>query len=96
MHLTKSEAIWFLWPWGLICEDEANKEDFKGKITAILGKPLARRLPFHLRFSFVVNATTELAEQIKRNIREQINQAVVPTWTLIMLEAGEGLECQQQ
>lgn len=59
-------------------------------------KTTARRLPFHLLFSFVVNAPTELTKQIKRNIREQINQAVVPTWTLIMLEAGEGLECQQQ
>lgn len=71
-----------------------------GKKIAIFGKPFTR-LPFHLVFSFVVNAATELTEQIKRNIREQINQAVVPTWSaytysIITLEAGEGLECWQQ
>lgn len=71
-----------------------------GKRIAIFGKPFTTRLPFHLLFSFVVNAATELTEQIKRNIGEQINQAVVPTWSaytysIIMLEAEEGLECRQ-
>lgn len=72
-----------------------------GKKKAIFGKPFTTRLPFHLLFSLVVNAATELTEQIKRNIREQINQAIVPTWSaytysIIMLEAGEGLVHQQQ
>lgn len=31
MHLTKPRAIWFLWAWGLIYENEANTEDFRGK-----------------------------------------------------------------
>lgn len=62
---------------------------------------LQQGCPFHLLFSFVVNAATELTEQIKRNIREQINQAVVPTWSaytysIITLEAGEGLERRQR
>lgn len=72
-----------------------------GKKKAIFGKPFTTRLPFHLLFSLVVNAATELTEQIKRNIREQINQAIVPTWSaytysIITLEAGEGLVHQQQ
>lgn len=74
-----------------------SKQKTLGEKTAIFGNPFATRLPFHLLFSFVVNAATELTEQIKRNIREQINQALVPTWSahtysIIPLEVREGLE----
>jgi len=33
-----------------------------GEKIAIFGKPFTTRLPFHLLFSFVVNAATELTE----------------------------------
>lgn len=74
-----------------------SKQKTLGEKNAIFGKPFATRLPFHLLFSFVVNAATELTEQIKRNIREQINQALVPTWSartysIIPREARERLE----
>lgn len=57
--------------------------------------------PFIAFFSFVVNATTELKEQIKETSENKLIKllcqlGVLTPTTLIMLEAGEGLECQQQ
>lgn len=81
-------------------ENEANAEDFRGEKNCYFWKTIYNKAALSSLFSFVVNAATELTEQIKRNIREQINQAVVPTWSaytysIITLEAEEGLECQQ-
>lgn len=97
MHLTKAQVIQLIWTWGLIYENEAI-QNTSGKKLLFFENYLQQGCSFIL-FSFVVNAATKLTEQIKINIREQINQVLIwsaYTYSVITLEVGESLDHQKQ